>query len=138
MPLHLSWSAFSDTDECSDLYRKKKFIRRRSSHEDDEATSEDYLYFDVEADPKYENIRPGTVTIEGFGMECWAYRIDFGNHPEITYAVCLDKVPAVSGKTILRRIFELKHMNPNSHGWDLEGDVEYLSEFTSEECVSAP
>ena len=50
-----------------DLYHRKRYIKKKPSGYGSE-TDEDYVLFDVESNPKYENINPGTVTIEGLVM----------------------------------------------------------------------
>ncbi|KAF3894273.1 HeLo domain-containing protein [Trichophyton interdigitale] len=56
-----------------DTYRRKRFIKRRGSDPDNYGTQEDYIRFDVESDPRYEHIHPGTVTVEGLALEARDY-----------------------------------------------------------------
>ena len=92
-------------------------------------TSEDYTYFDIESDPKYENLYPGTVTIEGFGLECWDYEWHFGKpHDERILVNCAD-VPDIPAKKLLRRLHEFR-MGGGAFGWNPQRDCDDLEEFT--------
>ena len=39
---------------------------------------EDNILLDVESLAGFESIRPETVAVKGFGMECWDHKIRFG------------------------------------------------------------
>lgn len=93
-------------------------------------TSEGFLFLDPEADPKYDNVRPGTITIEGFGMECWDYEECFGKRDDKRIMVTTSAVPNIPAKKLLRRIDELKDIDPRRLG---RQDDEDLREFMCQE-----
>ncbi|KFY39475.1 hypothetical protein V494_03966 [Pseudogymnoascus sp. VKM F-4513 (FW-928)] len=111
-----------------ELYRKKKYMRKRHREKDsyESLDSEDYTLFDAEAQPKYENINPGTVTVEGFGIECWDFEMTkprnktiFVNHAEM---------PNVSAAKLLRRLDELRR-GGDKIGWSPDEDELDIKEF---------
>ncbi|KAG8752105.1 hypothetical protein FRC14_007343 [Serendipita sp. 396] len=114
-----------------DLYRKKKYITKSRSRDYDYEypTDEDYVYFDAEADPRYDNMRPGTVTIEGYGLDCWEYEELHGKSYDKTIFVGTGPLPNLPAKKLLRRIDELQKMTSKSLGWSPKQDEEDLAEF---------
>lgn len=97
--------------------------------------SEDYILFDVESHYKYENINPGTVTIDGYGLECWDYE---ETKPRgITIMINYAQLPELSPSTILRRLHELQEKNRSKFRWspkkeerdfkDVVGTLEYVA-----------
>ncbi|KAJ5812047.1 hypothetical protein N7474_008348 [Penicillium riverlandense] len=70
-------------------------------------TSEDFVLLDPEGEPEFENINPGTVTVEGYGIECW----DFEDHKtkEMKIYVNHSRLPVLPAKKVLRRLDELSH-----------------------------
>lgn len=111
--------------ETIDLYRRKKFKKPKKEYDSDEGS----IFLGVEAHPKYENVQPGTVTVEGFGLECWEYEETFGKHRENTFSVCYAAMPSVPAKKLLRRLDELRHGGPKL-GWNPKLDDARLREFT--------
>jgi hypothetical protein len=89
---------------------------------------EDYVLFDVESDPKYENVNPGTVTVEGFGRECWDYEQNFGKKRKETIFVAYPHLPNVTAKKLLRRIDELRR-GTSKFGWNPKQEEADLKEF---------
>jgi len=112
-----------------DIYHKGKYAKKARYDKYDSPTDEDYILLDVECDPKYENINPGTVTVEGFGLECWEYEQKFGEPHGKTIMTSYAEVPVIPAKKILRRLHELKYGGVRL-GWDREKDYKDLKEFT--------
>ena len=71
-----------------------------------ELTTEDHVLLDPEADAHFENTHPGTITVEGFALECW----DFNNKKprNMRLLVNSSRLPVVTASQILRRIDELQ------------------------------
>ena len=92
-------------------------------------TNDDNILLDVESSARYESIYPGTVTVEGFGMECWDYEEKFGKPRKNTIFVNCSDVPSFPAKKLLRRIDQLRHDN-GTFGWNPTQDEEDLREFT--------
>jgi tetratricopeptide (TPR) repeat protein len=81
----------------------------------------------VESDPKYENINPGTVTVEGFGLECW----DHVRPQADTVTFSRGQLPEVEAEKLLRRTDELSH-NSYEFGSDFALDEAYPKEFAGD------
>jgi hypothetical protein len=92
-------------------------------------SSEDYILLDVECSARYESIHPGTVTVEGFGMECWDYEESFGKPRSINIFVNGAVMPSLPAKKILRRLDELRR-GVGKFGWNPTQDEADLKEFT--------
>ncbi|KAL4883925.1 hypothetical protein BJY04DRAFT_215817 [Aspergillus karnatakaensis] len=91
-----------------DLYRiQKKFLKR---HSEEELDQEDFLLFDPEAYAYYEHESPGTVTVEGFGLDYWDAEIEFGRISADPFAFEVSDLPDISFEyaTLLRRIDEIR------------------------------
>jgi hypothetical protein len=73
-------------------------------------------------------VNPGTVTVEGFGMESWDYEENFGKKRENTIFVNCAKLPGVPAKKLLRRLDELRH-GGQKFGWAPEQEEADLKEF---------
>lgn len=69
-------------------------------------TAEDHVLLDPEADAHFDNVHPGTITVEGFALECW----DFNNKKprNMRLIVNSSRLPAVPASKILRRVDELQ------------------------------
>ncbi|KAG8752104.1 hypothetical protein FRC14_007342 [Serendipita sp. 396] len=115
-----------------DLYRKRKYITKSRQSEYESSTDEDYVLLDVEADPRYDNLRPGTVTIEGYGLDCWEYEELHGKSHDKTIIVSTGPLPDLPAKKLLRRIDELQKMTSKSLGWDPQQDADDLAEFAGD------
>ncbi|KAK0383978.1 hypothetical protein NLU13_8067 [Sarocladium strictum] len=111
-------------------YWKKRYMtmagRKRMDY--DYHTEEGSVLFDVESYQHFENIHPGTVTVEGFALEAWSY--EENHHPKgdkTIFVSCADPGP-IEGKQLLRRVHELQTSLPK-WGWATEEDRESLIEF---------
>ncbi|KAL2810627.1 hypothetical protein BJX63DRAFT_434144 [Aspergillus granulosus] len=111
-----------------DMYRRKKFIKRRGRHPLAPDDDEGFVYFDIESDPKYENENPGTVTVEGFGLECWDYEHNFGTPRDEEFLIHRGAMPDVPACKVLRRLYELRE-GPEQVGWSRDLDEISLKEF---------
>ncbi|KAL1914536.1 uncharacterized protein VTP21DRAFT_8161 [Calcarisporiella thermophila] len=112
-----------------DIYHRKKFIKKARYDKYNSLTDEDYVFIDIESDPNYDNINPGTVTIQGFGLECWDYEEHFGKQYEKTILVNYADIPSIPAKKLLRRLHELR-VGAGTLGWNSKRDYEDLKEFT--------
>ncbi|KAF9458772.1 prion-inhibition and propagation-domain-containing protein [Collybia nuda] len=113
------------------LYHRKKYIKKIRHDKYNTPTDEDYIYLDAESDPKYNHVIAGTVTVEGFGLDCWDYHNTFGKHHEQTILVSYADLPDLPAKKILRRLDELRK-GAGRLGWDLKMDYMDLKEFTGD------
>lgn len=92
--------------------------------------AEEGLLFDVKSYPKYENVNPGTVTVEGFGLEAWDF--EETHHPrEQTVLVNVSDPGNIPAKKLLRKIDELQR-GPAKFGWNPERELADLKEFTGD------
>ena len=82
----------------------------------------------MESDPQYENVNPGTVSVEGFGLECWDYEENFGKKREKTILVSSRDMPSILGRQLLRIIHELRR-GSDKLGWNPEREKANLKEF---------
>ncbi|KAL2844986.1 hypothetical protein BJY01DRAFT_247911 [Aspergillus pseudoustus] len=90
-----------------ELYQiQKKYMTRQPGKE---LNDEDCVIFDPEAYPVYENVNPGTVTVEGFGLDMWDAEIKYKRAPTPSCAT-ISEAPAFSFLLIavLRRMEELR------------------------------
>lgn len=82
--------------------------------------AEDDILLDPESAPEFEGSIPGTLSVNGFGLECW----DFEDREceELTNVAGL---PQLQARTLLRRLHQLQSnhskigMNPKSEGLNL-------------------
>ena len=102
---------------------------KKKKEEEYNNTSEDYILLDIESSAKYESINPGTVTVEGFGLECWAYEEKFGKPRSHTIAVSGADMPSLPAKKLLRRLDHLRR-GVGKFGWSPIQDEADLKEFT--------
>ncbi|KAF3191132.1 hypothetical protein TWF788_007314 [Orbilia oligospora] len=91
-----------------ELYHRRRYMKPSTSKYSID-TDEDGVLFDVESNPNYEHVYPGTCTIEGFGMEAWDYELAFGRPRDNTVFVSYATLPDVSAKQLIRRIDELQN-----------------------------
>ncbi|KAJ3571326.1 hypothetical protein NP233_g3826 [Leucocoprinus birnbaumii] len=114
--------------ECFNLYKKKKYMHktREKSWISD---SEDYVLLDPESHPKFENINPGTVTVEGYGLECW----DFENQKPRENRILVNRcdLPVLRARTLLRRVDEIQ-ANPSGFGWSSIEEELDLKQFVGD------
>ena len=117
------------------MYKKKKYMKRSSGRtplSPSRLVAEDYVLIDPEAEPDFENIHPGTVTIEGFGVECW----DFENRKPKNMRIFVNcsKLPELPASKLLRRIDEIQKNGVFGEGpvdeelnlKEMIGDLEYV------------
>lgn len=109
-----------------ELYRKKNYMKRRRK-DDYDVDHDDTVLFDIEANPKYENLNPGTVTVEGFALECWEYEDQFGIPRDDTVFVSTSDM-SITAERLLRRLDELRR-DPGRLGWNREQDRLDLEDF---------
>ncbi|KAK3614095.1 hypothetical protein LTR56_027486, partial [Elasticomyces elasticus] len=104
------------------LYHKKKYLKRRRKHAYAayDENCRDSVMFDPESSPQYANLNPGTVTVEGFALECWEYEDLFGSPRDRTNLVSTSKVN-ISAQRLLRRLDELQRETGN-FSWTREED----------------
>jgi hypothetical protein len=83
--------------------------------------------FGVESHPKYENVNPGTVTVEGFGIE--ACDLDSARYPREPVTLDYDRTiePTTQGR-VARRLDELQR-NTREFSWDSAKDRAALADF---------
>ncbi|KAK6535040.1 hypothetical protein TWF281_006338 [Arthrobotrys megalospora] len=111
-----------------ELYHRRRYMKPSTSKYSTD-TDEDYVLFDVESNPKYEHIVPGTCTIDGFGMEAWDYELAFGRPRDNTVLVSYASLPDVSARQLIRRIAELQNAVGSKFGWTPKKDRHDLEEF---------
>ena len=102
----------------------KKRYRERDDY--DIPDSEDHTLLDAEAQAKYENINPGTVTVEGFGIECWDFERTKPRNK--TIFVNHSAMPNVPAAKLLRRMDELRR-GGDRLGWSPDEDELDIKEF---------
>ena len=85
--------------------------------------------FDLESYPSYENENPGTVTAEGFGLECWQHEEVHGKRrgAETVFVSCEDP-PDIPASKLLRRAEELRR-GGEKFGWNPEKEDAELEEL---------
>lgn len=86
------------------------------------------MLFDLESTPFYENVNPGTVTAEGFGLDCWGYEELHGKMRTTTVLVSRDELPGVPAQKLLRRVDELRR-GDGKMDCDPEKEDDDLEEF---------
>jgi len=108
------------------MYKKKKYMRKRSQDNYEPLDDEDYTLLDPESHAKFENLNPGTVTVEGYGLECWDF--EKTKPREHTVMVSYAKLPEAPARKLLRRLNELQ-TEPGKFGWSPEKEELDLKEF---------
>ncbi|PGG97861.1 hypothetical protein GX51_07103 [Blastomyces parvus] len=90
------------------LYHREQYMKTPPFRPFYRSTSEEVVFFDMESDPRYQHVYPGTLTVEGFGLEAWKYA-DEHSGPKYSHKTAfLQKMPAVSMTKLLRRFEELQ------------------------------
>jgi tetratricopeptide (TPR) repeat protein len=105
-------------------------MRKRNDDKFDFNSEEGAVLFDVESNPKYENLNPGTVTVEGFGLEAWNFE-EMHYPKEQTLLVNYSDPGNIPARKLLRRIDELQQGH-GKFGWNPERDYADLKEFTGD------
>ena len=111
-----------------ELYRKREPIKRQRRKRYGDSNDEDSVLFDPESNPRYENVNPGTITVEGFALEGWDYEEQFGKRRAQTIIVSTADSPSISASRILRRLDQLRN-DPEKLGWYPETDELNLDDF---------
>lgn len=109
------------------LYRGHRFTKKNDQRIYS-FTYEDYIPLDAESSARYESIHLGTVTVEGFGLECWEYEEKFGKPRQNTILVNRSDMPSVPAKKLLRRLDELRR-GVGKFGWNPTQDEADIREF---------
>ena len=106
------------------MYKKKEYMQRSYRDNYEPLDSEDYVLLDPESHIKFENVNPGTVTVEGYGLECWDFeRSQPGLKDHETIFVNASPLPVLDAKRLLRRINELQ-TNPGKFGWNRDEELD--------------
>ncbi|KAK0654909.1 prion-inhibition and propagation-domain-containing protein [Cercophora newfieldiana] len=97
-----------------ELFKKRKYIKKGPRSEYGALDSEDYVLLDPESHSKYENVNPGTVTVEGFGLECWDY--EETKPRKKTFMVNHSDLPVLPARRLLRRLHDIQTKS-GKFGW---------------------
>ena len=109
------------------MYKKKKYFKKsRDKYEFPD--SEDFTLLDPQSFSKFENENPGTMTVEGYGLECWDFEKTKPSNRSKTILVNHSKLPTLRAKTLLRRIDELQR-GEGEFGWSGEKEELDLKEI---------
>ena len=108
-----------------EMFKKRKYFPKRRK-EYGTLDSEDYVLLDPEAHPKYEHINTGTVTVDGFGLECWDYENTKPRQMDIL--VNSSDLPVLPARRILRRLYEIQKKS-GKFGWNPTSEALNLIEF---------
>ncbi|KAK4167913.1 small glutamine-rich tetratricopeptide repeat-containing protein 2 [Cladorrhinum sp. PSN259] len=115
------------THAAFEMFKKRKYYpknRRRGEYAGYD--SEDYVLLDPEAHPKYEHLNPGTVTVDGFGLECWDY--EETKPRQVSIMVNRSDLPVLPARRILRRLHEIQNKS-GKFGWNPTAEAFNLIEF---------
>ncbi|KAK5069318.1 hypothetical protein LTR64_008386 [Lithohypha guttulata] len=134
--LKFSDRGFAKASHASfEAYRKRKFLKKRVKNKyGDEDDDEDSAALDPEASPRYENINAGTVTVEGFALECWVYEDEYGIRRENTIMVSMSNPPSITAERLLRRLSELQ-IRADRLGYNSGQDDLDLHDFVSDDRI---
>lgn len=119
----------SDLTDQKESYKKTKYMRDWSRKRHSVIDSEDNVFFDPEADPQFENANPGTVTVEGYGLECWEF--EYQKMAPKRTVINVARLPMLTAGKILRRLDELKR-GGRPFGQDLAMDELDLKEIVGD------
>lgn len=118
-------------------------MRRKKSLDgccDDVPEYEVVRYFDCEANPKYQHVHPGTVTVQGYGIELWDYERTHGSglrDVEKNYFYHIGDLPEPGAKELIRRLNELRNEDEGrALGENLDYDEADLEEFVGESALA--
>ncbi|KAK4144707.1 small glutamine-rich tetratricopeptide repeat-containing protein 2 [Dichotomopilus funicola] len=109
-----------------ELYKRKKYMMKHRRDKYESPDSEDYVLLDPESHVKLENVNPGTVTVEGFGLECWDF--EETKPREQTIFVNRSKLPVLRACRLLRRLNEIQTKS-GKFGWSPTTEELNLKEF---------
>jgi hypothetical protein len=115
------------------LYHQKRYIQPEIYDRRTQPTEEDFLYLDAEADPRYENVNVGTVTCEGYALECWEYEQLFGKAKRFKRVAVNSKPgPQIPLQRLLWKIRELREA-PRMLGLNKVIDQDDLCDLINEQ-----
>ncbi|KAH7097617.1 prion-inhibition and propagation-domain-containing protein [Auriculariales sp. MPI-PUGE-AT-0066] len=111
-----------------DMYKKKSYMWKQDNRLPD---SEDCVLLDPEAHIKFENVIPGTVTVEGFALECWDYERQERPRDHIIF-INRSTLPGLTASQLLCRVNELQ-TNPGTFGntYNARGNELEIGDFYS-------
>ncbi|KAL3462101.1 hypothetical protein BJX64DRAFT_299733 [Aspergillus heterothallicus] len=117
-------------------WKTKKFIKPEIDSRYGFALSdqEDALLFDPEIYPEYTHLHPGTVTLDGYALDCWEWEVlhGGGNTHERLF-VPAHSMPGLKAAQLLRRVVELQSTTRvQDLGWDDIRDEADLIEVTGQ------
>ena len=110
------------------MYKKKKYFKKPSRDKFGSCDPEDNTLLDPESFAKFENKNPGTITVEGYGLECWDFEKTKPSNRSKTILVNCSELPGLRAKTLLRRIDELQK-HPGKFGWSPDKEELDLKEI---------
>lgn len=97
-------------------------------------------FFDREANPEYQHVHPGTVTVQGYGIEMWDYEQTQGpglRDSEKNYLYHVGDLPEPGGKELIRRLHELRNEDEGrSLGENLDYDEADLEQFVGDSAIA--
>jgi len=75
---------------------------------------EDLTLLDPESHYGFENDNPGTVSTEGFGLECWDIEASKPSNRDNSVLVSGSELPQLRGRTLLRRMNDMQNRSGSS------------------------
>ena len=109
------------------IYYQRRYQKNKKEYDEINA-SEASVLIDPESNPKYEHVNTGTVTVEGFALECWEHAERTGKGGDRSIFVSAAAIPNIQASQLLRRIDDLQH-RPSKLGWSPDLDMVDLQEF---------
>ncbi|KAL4922954.1 tetratricopeptide repeat protein [Aspergillus undulatus] len=127
-----------------ELYRRQHFVERGGRPPLSPDDDDEYPYFHVEGDPRLANENPGTVTVEGFGLEAWFYELTYGRskirlteiEAEENLRTNDDAIDPVPVSKMLRRLHELREEQADSE-WNPAVEKAELKDLIGEDVHAA-
>ncbi|EEQ85899.2 tetratricopeptide repeat-containing protein [Blastomyces dermatitidis ER-3] len=117
------------------LYHRAQYMRRPPFRPFYRNTSEEVVFFDMESEPRYQHVYPGTLTVEGFGLEAWRYAKEHSGPQYSHKTAFLQKMPAVSLTKLLRRFEELQCVD-RPFGLNIQEDALDIREIFGDSCLT--
>ncbi|OAX79149.1 hypothetical protein ACJ72_06534 [Emergomyces africanus] len=116
------------------LYHRPQFMKRPPFRPFYNHTSEARVLFDIECEPRYSNVNPGTITVEGFGLETWKYANEHSGPKYSHKSAILPKMPEPSMTKFLRRFEELQNFD-RPFGLNKQEDELDIRELFGDACL---
>ncbi|KAL3482042.1 hypothetical protein BJX99DRAFT_243378 [Aspergillus californicus] len=120
-------------------WKTKKFIKPETDSRYGFTLSdhEDALLFDPEIYPEYTHLHPGTVTLDGYALDCWEWEVLYGRSNTLErLLVPTHSIPGLKAAQLLRRVAELQSMTRvQDLGWDSIRDEADLIEIMGQGAV---